>query len=53
MRLDPHRQRMMTIAERYCNLATSTKNYLIQDDVTNEKERADSRTTGFLPDLVP
>ena len=52
MRLDPHRQRVMTIAERHCNLATSTKNYLMQDDVTNEKENADSRTTNFLSDLV-
>ena len=52
MRLDLHRQRMVTIAERHCHLATSIKNYRMQDDVTNEKENADSRTTDFLSDLV-
>lgn len=47
MWLDPHRERMTTIAERYCNFMTFTKNHTMQDDVTNKKERVDFKTTGF------
>jgi hypothetical protein len=41
MGLDPHRQRMMTIAERYCNFMTFTTNHTLHEDVTHEKEMAD------------
>jgi hypothetical protein len=38
MWLDPHRERMMTIAERYCNFITFTKNHTMQDDVTTRRK---------------
>jgi hypothetical protein len=53
MWLDPHREHMMTIAERYCNFMIFTKNHTMQDDVTNKKERVDLKTTGFRWELVP